>query len=137
MTKENQRVEQSTDGNRSQTLINDPTQLVLSALKSITLTNPTTALDTENKVIYLRPDAAKPQVSLVSGGGSGHEPSFAAFVGPGLLSGAVAGTIFASPSGKSTLPGCAESVAEIVGLTQLNKFGDAYWEEWRRAKACS
>lgn len=78
--------------------INDPTELVLSALKSITLTNPTTALDTENKVIYLRPDAAKPQVSLVSGGGSGHEPSFAAFVGPGLLSGAVAGTIFASPS---------------------------------------
>ncbi|KAK1058769.1 dihydroxyacetone kinase Dak1 [Friedmanniomyces endolithicus] len=82
----------------SKHFINDPTHLVLSALKSITLTNPTTALDTENKVIYLRPDAAKPQVSLVSGGGSGHEPSFAAFVGPGLLSGAVAGTIFASPS---------------------------------------
>ena len=40
----------------------------------------------------------KPQVSIVSGGGSGHEPSFAAFVGPGLLSAAVAGTIFASPS---------------------------------------
>jgi len=37
-------------------------------------------------------------VSLVSGGGSGHEPSFAAFVGSGLLAGAVAGTIFASPS---------------------------------------
>jgi triose/dihydroxyacetone kinase / FAD-AMP lyase (cyclizing) len=37
-------------------------------------------------------------VSIVSGGGSGHEPSFASFVGRGLLSGAVAGTIFASPS---------------------------------------
>ncbi|KAK4554293.1 dihydroxyacetone kinase Dak1 [Recurvomyces mirabilis] len=82
----------------SKHFINDPTHLVLSALKSITLTNPTTALDEENKVLYLRPDAAKPQVSLVSGGGSGHEPSFAAFVGRGLLSGAVAGTIFASPS---------------------------------------
>ncbi|PNS17643.1 hypothetical protein CAC42_3038 [Sphaceloma murrayae] len=77
--------------------INDPDHLVLSALKSITLTNPSVALDRENKVIYLRPDS-KPQVSLVSGGGSGHEPSFAAFVGNGLLSGAVAGTIFASPS---------------------------------------
>ncbi|KAK5119082.1 hypothetical protein LTR62_000293 [Meristemomyces frigidus] len=82
----------------SKHFINDPTHLVLSALKSITITNPTTALDIENKVIYLRPDAAKPQVSLVSGGGSGHEPSFAAFVGRGLLSAAVAGTIFASPS---------------------------------------
>ncbi|EMC98295.1 hypothetical protein BAUCODRAFT_420155 [Baudoinia panamericana UAMH 10762] len=82
----------------SKHFINDPTHLVLSALNAITLTNPNTALDSENKIVYLRPDAAKPQVSLVSGGGSGHEPSFAAFVGPGLLSGAVAGTIFASPS---------------------------------------
>jgi len=70
---------------------------VLSALKSVTLANPSVALDAENKVIYRRPGHA-PQVSLVSGGGSGHEPSFASFVGHGLLSGAVAGTIFASPS---------------------------------------
>ncbi|KAK4632571.1 Dihydroxyacetone kinase 1 [Fulvia fulva] len=82
----------------SKHFINDPNHLVSSALKSITYTNPNTALDTENKVVYLRPYAAKAQVSIVSGGGSGHEPSFAAFVGPGILSGAVAGTIFASPS---------------------------------------
>ncbi|GAB7347234.1 hypothetical protein MBLNU459_g3334t1 [Dothideomycetes sp. NU459] len=77
--------------------INDPTQLVLSALKSVTLTNPSVALDAENKVLYRRPGHSS-QVSIVSGGGAGHEPSFAAFVGPGLLSGAVSGTIFASPS---------------------------------------
>ncbi|KAJ9618989.1 dihydroxyacetone kinase Dak1 [Taxawa tesnikishii (nom. ined.)] len=77
--------------------INDPTHLVLSALKSITLTNPSCALDAENKIVYRRPGGS-PQVSIISGGGSGHEPSFAAFVGQGLLSGAVAGTIFASPS---------------------------------------
>ncbi|KAF2767671.1 dihydroxyacetone kinase [Teratosphaeria nubilosa] len=83
----------------SKHFLNDPAHLVLAALRSITYTNPTTALDSENKIIYLRPDAvSSPQVSLVSGGGSGHEPSFAAFVGPGLLAGAVAGTIFASPS---------------------------------------
>jgi dihydroxyacetone kinase len=52
--------------------------------------------DIENKIIYRKPSS--PQVSIVSGGGSGHEPSFASFVGSGLLSGAVAGTIFASPS---------------------------------------
>ncbi|KAF2156586.1 dihydroxyacetone kinase [Myriangium duriaei CBS 260.36] len=77
--------------------INDPNHLVLTALKSVTLTNPSVALDEENKIIY-RQHASNSQVSLVSGGGSGHEPSFAAFVGEGLLSGAVAGTIFASPS---------------------------------------
>ncbi|QIW94935.1 hypothetical protein AMS68_000453 [Peltaster fructicola] len=82
----------------SKHFINDPSHLVLTALQSIPLTNPNTAFDRENKIIYVRPDAVKSQVSVVSGGGSGHEPSFAAFVGPGLLSGAVAGTIFASPS---------------------------------------
>lgn len=78
--------------------INDPTKLVDTACKSITYTNPNVAFDSENKVLYLRPDAGPSQVSVVSGGGSGHEPSFGAFVGPGILSGAVAGTIFASPS---------------------------------------
>ncbi|EME48070.1 hypothetical protein DOTSEDRAFT_147244 [Dothistroma septosporum NZE10] len=82
----------------SRHFINDPAKLVNDALKSITYTNPNAALDSENKIVYLRPDASRTQVSIVSGGGSGHEPSFAAFVGPGLLSGAVAGTIFASPS---------------------------------------
>jgi len=81
--------------------INDPNHLVLTALRSITLANPLVALDAENKIIYRRGDAGlykASQVSVVSGGGAGHEPSFAAFVGPGILSGAVSGTIFASPS---------------------------------------
>ncbi|GAM89038.1 hypothetical protein ANO11243_070720 [Dothideomycetidae sp. 11243] len=77
--------------------INDAEHLVHTALKSVVLANPAVALDDGNKIIYRR-SGSQPQVSLVSGGGSGHEPSFAAFVGPGLLSGAVAGTIFASPS---------------------------------------
>ncbi len=38
------------------------------------------------------------QVTLVIGGGSGHYPSFAGLVGPGLAAGAVCGNIFASPS---------------------------------------
>lgn len=77
--------------------INDPTHLVNSALLSIPHTNPSVQCDIANKIIYL-PHTASPQVSIISGGGSGHEPSFASFVGAGLLSGAVAGTIFASPS---------------------------------------
>ncbi|KAI9816780.1 MAG: hypothetical protein M1827_001425 [Pycnora praestabilis] len=76
---------------------NDPGHLVASALRSVVLTNPSVALDEESKIIYRRQGHA-PQVSLISGGGSGHEPSFAAFVGQGLLTAAVAGTIFASPS---------------------------------------
>lgn len=86
-----------TDQPPAKHFIDDPAHLVLSALKSVTIANPAVALDAENKIIYRRPGHAS-QVSIISGGGSGHEPSFAAFVGQGLLSGAVAGTIFASPS---------------------------------------
>jgi len=87
----------------SKHFIADPAHLVNTALHAVTLTNPSVALDTLNKIIYLRPSRHNSGddaqcVSIISGGGSGHEPSFAAMVGRGLLSAAVAGTIFASPS---------------------------------------
>jgi triose/dihydroxyacetone kinase / FAD-AMP lyase (cyclizing) len=73
--------------------------LVNAALHSLTLTNPSVSVDAESKIVYRSPNPAYDnQVGLVSGGGSGHEPSFAGFVGDGLLAASVAGTIFASPS---------------------------------------
>jgi triose/dihydroxyacetone kinase / FAD-AMP lyase (cyclizing) len=45
------------------------------------------------------------QVALVSGGGSGHEPSHAGFVGEGMLAAAVCGDVFASPSVDAVLAG--------------------------------
>ncbi|KAF2140723.1 uncharacterized protein K452DRAFT_273501 [Aplosporella prunicola CBS 121167] len=79
--------------------INDPAHLINSALLNVTQTNPSTALDVENKILYRRPTPASGStVSIVSGGGGGHEPSFAGFVGAGLLAAAVSGTIFASPN---------------------------------------
>jgi hypothetical protein len=78
-----------------------PTDLVTASLHSLTLTNPGLALDRPNKILYRRPGYGPPppqqRVHVISGGGSGHEPSFAGMVGPGLLSAAVAGTVFASP----------------------------------------
>src|SRR4051794_5206778 len=38
------------------------------------------------------------QVAVISGGGSGHEPAHAGYVGPGMLSAAVPGDVFTSPS---------------------------------------
>lgn len=114
------------NANTAKHFLNDPTELVNSALHSITLTNPNTALDKENKVVYLRPDAIQPQVSLISGGGSGHEPSFAAFVGPGLLSAAVAGTIFASPNADQVRRGILNRVETSKGVLVIvmNYTGD-------------
>lgn len=80
--------------------INDPTKLVYQAIKSIPLLNPTVSVDEANKVVYRNhyDSSCARKVSVLSGGGAGHEPSFVAFVGEGMLDVAVSGTIFASPS---------------------------------------
>ncbi|KAJ6145847.1 dihydroxyacetone kinase Dak1 [Penicillium chermesinum] len=84
---------------QSKHFFSDAGYLGLSALNSYTLTNPSLGFDPENKVVFRRDtDTRKPKVSIVTGGGSGHEPAFAGFVGHGVCDAAIAGTIFASPS---------------------------------------
>ncbi|MER8421886.1 dihydroxyacetone kinase subunit DhaK [Mesorhizobium sp. M1329] len=56
----------------------------------------------EIKVI-LRADWDKTKVAVISGGGAGHEPAHAGFVGMGMLTAAVSGEIFASPSVEAVL----------------------------------
>lgn len=46
------------------------------------------------------------KVALVVGGGSGHYPAFAGWVGPGFADGAVCGNIFSSPSGSQAYSVC-------------------------------
>ena len=81
--------------------LSDPTHAVVTALKSLTLTNPAILFDEPNKIIYRHPASIEDtsnKVSLICGGGSGHEPAFVGYVGRGFLTACVAGTIFASPS---------------------------------------
>ncbi|POF29631.1 dihydroxyacetone kinase subunit DhaK [Roseibium marinum] len=55
--------------------------------------------------VVVRTDWDRSKVALVSGGGSGHEPSHAGFVGQGMLTAAVCGEVFASPSVDAVLAG--------------------------------
>ncbi|MEM9370784.1 MAG: dihydroxyacetone kinase subunit DhaK, partial [Pseudomonadota bacterium] len=55
--------------------------------------------------VVVRTDWNRSKVALVSGGGSGHEPSHAGFVGQGMLTAAVCGDVFASPSVDAVLAG--------------------------------
>ncbi|KAB7786822.1 dihydroxyacetone kinase subunit DhaK [Methylorubrum populi] len=55
--------------------------------------------------VVLRSEPEPGRVAVVSGGGSGHEPAHAGFVGPGLLAAAVCGDVFASPSVDAVLAG--------------------------------
>ena len=65
------------------------------------------------------------QVGLVSGGGSGHEPAHAGFVGEGMLSAAVCGEVFTSPTPDQVLEGIrASDKGEGVLLVVKNYTGD-------------
>ena len=55
--------------------------------------------------VVVRNDWDRSKVALVSGGGSGHEPAHAGFVGEGMLTAAVCGDVFASPSVDAVLAG--------------------------------
>ncbi|KAJ5620194.1 Dihydroxyacetone kinase [Penicillium lagena] len=106
----------------------DPNHLVLTALHSLTLTNPSLALDPTHKIVFRRPDAPRKakKVSIVTGGGSGHEPAFAGYVGHGLCDASVAGTIFASPSAEQIRRAAMDRVPteEGVFIIPMNYTGD-------------
>ncbi|MBK3424178.1 dihydroxyacetone kinase subunit DhaK, partial [Methylobacterium ajmalii] len=55
--------------------------------------------------VVLRAGWTANRVALVSGGGAGHEPAHAGFVGRGLLTAAICGDVFASPSVDAVLAG--------------------------------
>ncbi|MBB45879.1 MAG: dihydroxyacetone kinase [Rhodospirillaceae bacterium] len=55
--------------------------------------------------VVVRADWKSDQVAIISGGGSGHEPAHAGFVGKGMLTAAVCGEVFASPSVEAILAG--------------------------------
>ncbi|TIC61185.1 dihydroxyacetone kinase Dak1 [Wallemia mellicola] len=85
--------------------INDSSETaVLEALHGLCRLNPQLTLDRESKAVY-NSNFDKSKVSLIAGGGSGHEPSHSAFVGEGMLNAAVPGTIFASPNTAQILRG--------------------------------
>lgn len=78
-------------------LINEPTSVVQEMCRGLVLANPQLTLDTKYKIIRKK-EIDPHKVTLISGGGSGHEPAHAGFVGKGMLDAAVCGDVFASPS---------------------------------------
>ncbi|PAE06676.1 dihydroxyacetone kinase subunit DhaK [Terribacillus saccharophilus] len=78
-------------------IINRPEDVVLEMCHGLVLAHPELELLKKYKVIK-RKQLQTDKVTLISGGGSGHEPSHAGFVGEGMLDAAVCGDMFASPS---------------------------------------
>jgi dihydroxyacetone kinase len=84
-------------------LMNLPADVVEEMLQGFSVLHPGSVRLLGHKVM-LRADVAETrdhQVAIISGGGSGHEPAHAGYIGAGMLSAAVAGEVFTSPSSDS------------------------------------
>jgi phosphoenolpyruvate---glycerone phosphotransferase subunit DhaK len=86
-------------------LINDPAQFVDEMLEGLLLAHPDQLrAATEDKRALVRADSPKQgRVGIVTGGGSGHLPTFLGYVGEGLCSGVAVGNVFSSPSAEQVL----------------------------------
>lgn len=78
-------------------LLNDPADLVAESLRGVERAHPELRVDHENRIIYRADAPVSGKVGLLSGGGSGHEPAHAGFIGPGMLDAVCAGEVFTSP----------------------------------------
>jgi dihydroxyacetone kinase-like protein len=98
--------------------VNDPAQFVPEFMKGIALANPDLLSFTPEFQMIVRksgPDNSK--VSVVQGSGSGHEPAHVMAVGPGMLTGACQGAVFAAPPVDAcyeTIKKCASDAGVLV-----------------------
>ena len=77
-------------------LMNNAENIVVQMCKGFVLAHPELSFNEAHKIISRK--EKHQNVALISGGGSGHEPAHAGFVGTGMLDAAVCGDVFASPS---------------------------------------
>src|SRR5690625_5859180 len=79
-------------------IINNPDQIVDEMLDGLVFAYDSLVERIPETMVIHRKEEQNGKVGLVSGGGSGHEPSHAGFVGKGMLSAAAAGQVFTSPT---------------------------------------
>ncbi|WP_118134761.1 dihydroxyacetone kinase family protein [Oceanicella sp. SM1341] len=104
-------------------LVNDIPRIVPEALSGLVALNPNLAL-LGGETTVLRADAeafrTEGKVALVTGGGAGHEPAHAGYVGRGMLTAAVSGDVFASPGTDAVLT-AIRAVAGPAGVLLIVK----------------
>ncbi|KJU94820.1 dihydroxyacetone kinase subunit DhaK [Streptococcus salivarius] len=90
-------------------IINKPENVVTEMLDGLAYIHSDLVHRVEGVDIIARNEQAAGQVGLISGGGSGHEPAHAGFVGDGMLSAAIAGAVFTSPTPDQILEAIKEA----------------------------
>ena len=106
-------------------IINQPEEILTQMLEGLTYAYSDLVERVPETDVIVRKNTVEGKVGLVSGGGSGHEPSHAGFVGKGMLSAAVCGEVFTSPTPDQVLEGikAADTGAGVL-LIIKNYSGD-------------
>ncbi|WP_369067869.1 dihydroxyacetone kinase subunit DhaK, partial [Escherichia coli] len=102
-------------------LINDPEHVVNEAVEGFGLAHAdVVAVHTDPIFVTRAGGAVQGKVGLVSGGGSGHEPLHAGFVGLGMLDAAVPGAVFTSPTPDQVAPAiqAADGGAGVLAIVK-------------------
>ena len=105
-------------------LINDPLHVVREMLEGAVALAPGQALLADETVVVRSnlPPAVERPVAIISGGGSGHEPAHAGYVGTGMLTAAVAGDVFTSPSSDAVLAGIRASAGSAGAVLIVKNY---------------
>ncbi len=102
-------------------IINKPETTVIEMCNGIAMAHPELKFNPKYKIVHKK-DIDKQKVSLISGGGSGHEPAHAGFVGMGMLDAAVCGDVFASPSQIQVYQAIKETASEKGTLLIIKNY---------------
>ncbi len=102
-------------------IMNRPETVVIEMCNGIAMAHPELEFLQKYRIIKKK-EIDKQKVSLISGGGSGHEPAHAGFVGKGMLDAAVCGDVFASPSQIQVYQAIKETAGEKGTLLIIKNY---------------
>lgn len=106
-------------------IINNPDNIVDEMIKGIAKASPDKLQILEDSTVVARKNFTEGKVGLISGGGSGHEPAHAGYVGEGMLDCAVCGEVFTSPTPDQVLKAIeASNTGAGVFMVVKNYTGD-------------
>ena len=109
----------------SKKFLNVPEHAVAEMLDGACLSTPSIARIADQNVLVYQPRDRDETVAVISGGGSGHEPAMAGYLGEGMLTAAVCGNVYASPSVEAVLSAIRATAGKAGAvLVVMNYTGD-------------
>jgi len=107
-------------------LINRPADVVRESLEGMAAAHPDQVKLNSDPIFVYRADApVKGKVAVISGGGSGHEPTHVGFVGAGMLDAACPGDVFVSPTTEQII----EAIRVVQGGAGVLNVVKCYWDD--------